>query len=254
MNNEMQNVTVSAMTLPEFKNAELAKAAREILKAGENMASQNVKIATVLGRVKKTRCFVQDGFKSVEQFANEVFGIGKASAYKMAQVGERFYNEPTETAQKAAAILSTSNLAEVLSMDDEQLSAAIDSGKISMNSKQKELREAAKAEKPVSEGEPLKRYKITGFVYNGIRATELNCVESLETLPAFLGINCEYKFINAPTKDASGNVTMTKILVSNDGTVAVFTAEYVKPSKSKKPKYTVEQLRAMLAEAEGAEG
>lgn len=141
--NELMNTN----TARTFKNARLNEITAEINSCGKSMNANTVQIAKLLGEVLDGQLYTDDGFKSVGEYAEQTFGIGKASAYQLANVGKRFYLAETATAALAAEMYSPAKLAELVKLDDEQIQNAIDSGAISAASTQAQLRETAKAAK-----------------------------------------------------------------------------------------------------------
>lgn len=145
--NELANVTITSPSAFNFKNKKLNEVSAKIAKAGADMSSKNREIAKLLGMVKKDKLYTDDGFKSVDEFAEKTFGIKKALAYQLANVGERFYNVDSETAKKVSAMLPPSNLAEIAGMKDEDIQKAIDAGEIKEGTTQQKLRDIAKTAK-----------------------------------------------------------------------------------------------------------
>ena len=141
--NELMNTN----TARTFKNARLNEITAEINSCGKSMNANTVQIAKLLGEVLDGQLYTDDGFKSVGEYAEQTFGIGKASAYQLANVGKRFYLAETATAALAAEMYSPAKLAELVKLDDEQIQTAIDNGTISAASTQQQLRETAKAAK-----------------------------------------------------------------------------------------------------------
>lgn len=148
--NELQNATINPPLTLNFKSAKLSAYARQIATIGSEMRSKNVEIAKILGRIKTEKAYEEDGFKSVQEFAEKTFGIAKASAYQLAAVGERFYNAESNETKAIAERFTPANLAELKGLTDEQINKAIEDGTISSASTQKQLREAAKTINPTA--------------------------------------------------------------------------------------------------------
>lgn len=143
--------TADIQTTFSFKNAELNKFSESIAKIAIDSVSRNIELAKIFGRILETECYKDDGFTSVADFAEKTFGIKRAMAYQLANVGRRFFNSDSETANKVVKLLGgkTGNLAEIASMSDEQIEEAISSEKLTEKSTQDDLREIAKSVKPV---------------------------------------------------------------------------------------------------------
>ena len=162
-NNAIQNVFTGKALITSFKNAELAKATKELeainLKGAklfnstkEQVNALNIEKAKIYGRILDTACYKEDGFKSLQEYAEKVFGDKKASAYSLATVGNRFLNKELPEAIKPVvnAIIDNGvfNASELASMTDEQIADAIKEEKLSVNGTQKQFRELATSVKP----------------------------------------------------------------------------------------------------------
>lgn len=247
----LEVVTVKDMGTFSFKSAKLAAYSRQIASLGSEIASKNIEIAKILGHVLTEKCYEEDGFKSVADYAEQVFGIKKQSAYQMANVGAKFYNSDSETAKKVAAILPPSNLAELVNMTEEDIEKEVTSGNISENSTQKELREVAKAHKEPKKAtvEPLYQGTIKFVVGSTVtvRQFERFTIDTiLQNVARDHGF--EVSYFKPHGKDK-------KVAVTDSGDMFMVTYEkYVAPKKEDKPKqskkFTVEELMAMLAEAQ----
>lgn len=149
MKNEMLTIISMNTTLPTFKSATLQKATNKIINIYTDAAKyadrKNREIARILGELSVSKAYEEDGFKSVSEYANMIFGMKKANAYALASAG-RIYNNPD--IPEAMKELSPSKLAELSGLDTETAVKAIESGEISKDSTQKELREYVSAKKP----------------------------------------------------------------------------------------------------------
>ena len=182
-NNAIQNVFTGKALITSFKNAELAKATKELeainLKGAklfnstkEQVNALNIEKAKVYGRILDTACYKEDGFKSLQEYAEKVFGDKKASAYSLATVGNRFLNKELPEAIKPTikAIVDNGvfNASELASMTNEQIEEAIKAEKLSVNGTQKQFRELATSVKPV---------KVINEKYCSFNATVVNMVD-----------------------------------------------------------------------------
>lgn len=162
-NNAIQNVFTGKALITSFKNAELAKATKELeainLKGAklfnstkEQVNALNIEKAKVYGRILDTACYKEDGFKSLQEYAEKVFGDKKASAYSLASVGVRFLNkelpESIKPTIKAIVENGVFNASELASMTNEQIEDAIKEEKLNANGTQKQFRELATSVKP----------------------------------------------------------------------------------------------------------
>ena len=239
-----------------FKNRALAGYSRRIAELGADISAKNVEIAKILGHVLDEKCYVEDGFKSVAEYAEEVFGIKKQSAYQMANVGARFFNSEDETAKKVSALVPPSNLAELQNVPMEEIKKALDSGIISESSTQKSLREFAKSTK---EPKITVETMYSGSVKSVIGSTVKNEPFAKVVLDSQLeSVASGFGFSKELWKPYGKN---SKVAITESGDIFVVTFEkYVepKPAKVSKPvsggkKFTVDELMAMLEEAKAEE-
>lgn len=157
-NNELILSTASAPTKFTFKNAKLNELSAKIAEqtaninsvynaAKEGAEAVNRALAPVFGELLLTKCFADDGFKSVADYAEQTFGMGKSMAYMLARVGKEYYIEGGELTAKAVEILSTSKLAELTGVDRVAVAKAVDSGELNADSSLADCRNFATAHK-----------------------------------------------------------------------------------------------------------
>lgn len=257
MKNELILATSTAdiQTSFSFKNADLNKYSESIAKIAIDSVSRNIELAKIFGRIIETECYKDDGFSSVADFAEKTFGIKRASAYQLANVGRRFFNSDSETADKVVKLLGgkTGNLAEIVNMNDEQIEEAIASEKLTSKSTQDDLREIAKSVKPVkviNEKKARLSAVISHMTENGkieVISSASVIVDNMEILKA-IGFNENDKLVklcNLETlvhvegKEDKTKTTGAEFLAySLDGVyVARITCEYIeKPKVPKAPK------------------
>lgn len=263
MSNELTNVTTNGITTFNFKNAKLNECATAIATIGSKMKDANKEIAKVLATIEITKCYTDDGFKNVGDFAEATFGIKKAHASQLASVARRFYNDTTPAVlAQFAETASPSNLYELRNMTDAQVEAAINSGSISPESTQKELREfsAQVAPKTDSEGK-VKVIK----TFDAVTYIQTLTADKFETKVPLSMVELDESNIKAISEDGE------EVKVSNVGGLRIYVntvshyfavmnatvhAEAKKQGKTKTAKgkgLTREELLAMLAELDSAE-
>ncbi len=260
MSTALQNATISAPATFSFKDAKLNTYSQEIAKIGADMAQRNVELAKVFGKIKAEKCYEADGFKSVAEFAEKTFGVKRAMAYQLANVGERFYNQKSDTAKTVSAMLTPANLAEISGLTDGQIKHALDHGKISATSTQKELRELAKSTKDGSKigvAKVEKQYDGTiEMLTHPVPNVDFKGWDMEKILTHVKGTN--ETFIEKTFIPLSKTEKGVKIVLMPDGGVARITYDThlkEKPTKTKTTtggKFTIEQLKVMLAEAQAA--
>lgn len=135
-------------TPANFKDERLAKYTQRIISiyndAAKYAESKNREIAKILGEISEKKAYEKDGFKSVAEYANSVFGIATQNAYALASAG-KIYNDKNANPELQA--MSPSKISEIKSLDEKVIDKAIKDGKINRNTTQKELREFAKSAK-----------------------------------------------------------------------------------------------------------
>ena len=156
--NELTLSSTNAPTKFSFKNAKLNEISAKIAEqsaamnsvynaAKEGAETVNKALAPLFGELLKTKCFKDDGFKSVADYAEQTFGMSKSMAYMLARVGEQFYIDNSDCTVKARETLSTSKLAELTNTDRVAIAKAIDSGELSSDSSLIACRDFATAHK-----------------------------------------------------------------------------------------------------------
>lgn len=175
----MNELTIKRNTEIKLNSPELAKATDEIFaiygKAGAEVDALRAKanrkkdeigreVAKILGRVSTAEAYKVDGFKSVEDYAQKVLDMPKATAYALAAYG-RAINDPK--ANKKLLEMSPFNFDAIKSLGLPAINAALENNEISPDMTQKELKEYRDAHKPESgKAKILPRFNVTDF-YSG---------------------------------------------------------------------------------------
>lgn len=68
----------------------------KIKKCGDNIKKNYIKIAHLLSEVDSKECYFEDGFESVIDYAGQVLGIQKTTAYNMLKIGKEYVAENGE--------------------------------------------------------------------------------------------------------------------------------------------------------------
>lgn len=175
----MNELTIKRNDSIKLNSPELAKATDEIFaiygKAGAEVDALRAKanrkkdeigreVAKILGRVSTAEAYKVDGFKSVEDYAQKVLDMPKATAYALAAYG-RAINDPK--ASKKLLEMSPFNFDAIKSLGLPAINAALDSNEISPDMTQKELKEYRDAHKPEStKAKILPRFNVSDL-YTG---------------------------------------------------------------------------------------
>lgn len=152
--NEITISNVNAISEFHFKNESLNRYSRDIsvvmadaaalyADTRERVAAINTALAPLFGKVLETKCYADDGFNSVADYAEQTFGIGKASAYALANVGKKFFNTNSALAKEAREAFTTAKLAELKNVELPEIAKGMESGEISSDTTLADLREWA---------------------------------------------------------------------------------------------------------------
>lgn len=152
--NEIIVSTVTAPSKFTFKNAKLNELSVKIAQqtaainalyndAKDKAERINQELAPIFGEMLVTKCYKDDGFKSVADFAERTFGMGKSMAYMLARVGKEFYGENAEFMKDVRSKLSTAKLAELTGVDRVQLAKDVQSGAVNEQTTLQQCREYA---------------------------------------------------------------------------------------------------------------
>lgn len=251
-----------------FKDDRLAKATDKIIKIYSQAAKfadeKNREIAKILATIAEQKSYTKDGFKSVADYANELFGIQRQNAYALANAGKVYNDAQADATLKA---MTPSKLAAIASVAPEKVKEAIASGAIKSTSTQQELKDFATKSKG-DDVKVLQQYtaKPRRLVYTEEQSVGASYPRTMEEWEAFftkffLEANGEEPEIiklpkgkvNASAKKATVNRTL---FVTHSGFDIVDFYVYnppKAPKAPKAPKFTAEELRAMLAELEAKE-
>ena len=268
MSNAIISITeLTPATSRKFKDPRLTEATKRIAAiytdAAKFVDTKNREIASILAEVMEDKSYEKDGFKSVGDYAKEVFGINRQNAYSLAAAGKVYNDKSAPAALKA---MTPSKLAEVAKVPTETLNKAIEEGKITADTTQKDLRDFASSvtAKP-DKVEILNNYTArpcTCFVSE----RDADTYNTARTIPEWEDYFMEQmqaispsrtpEIIKLPKTTTPGNpdakkATVERRLFTSDNFSLVVEFYTVKPDpKPSKPKFTKEQLLAMLAELE----
>lgn len=161
-------IIVSAVTAPttfSFKNAKLNELSVKISQqtaainalyndAKDKAERINQQLAPIFGELLTTKCYKDDGFKSVSEYAEQTFGMGKSMAYMLARVGKEFYGDAADMMKDVRATLSTAKLAELTGVDRVQLAKDVQDGAITGQTTLQQCREYATTHQKKSPAKP----------------------------------------------------------------------------------------------------
>lgn len=268
MSNSIISITeLNPATSRKFKDPRLAEATKKIAAiytdAAKFVDTKNREIASILAEVMEAKSYEKDGFKSVGDYAKEIFGINRQNAYSLATAG-KVYND--KNAPAALKSMTPSKLAEVAKVPADILKKAIDDGKITADTTQKALREFAAATAKPEKVEVLNNYTARPCVPM-VSERDADTYAVTRTLPEWedyfmahmqsLSPSRTPEVIKLPKTTMPCNpyakkATVERRLFTSDNFSMVVEFYTAKPEhKATKPKFTKEQLLAMLRELEG---
>lgn len=172
--NELILSTSNAPVKFSFKNAKLNEISGKIAmqtssmnalynEAKDRAEAINKALAPLFGELLSSKCYVDDGFKSVADYAEKTFGMGKSMAYMLARVGKEYHNEGGKYTAKAVETLSTSKLNELTGVDRVAVAKAIDSGELSAESSLADCRAFAAAHKKPGKERVVPTFTVTSM-------------------------------------------------------------------------------------------
>lgn len=272
--NEIITINHINATLPTFEDERLSKATQRIIAIYNDAAkyadTKNREIAKILGDVADKKAYEKDGFKSVADYASKIFGIASNNAYALARAG-KIYND--KNAHEELKAMTPSKLAELNAVDQKDIEEALNSGKITRDTTQKALREFAdkakadkESEKPVVLDTFTARPCVTFIdekasdTYHAPRTIE----EWDDYFMDFVSNSAPgspVEIISLKRLETHDNnvkrIAQRRLYLNRSHSVVVefykYTAPKPKAAKPVAPKFTKEQLIAMLAEMEDGE-
>lgn len=267
-------ITLNPITtaVPTFKDERLTKATQRITAiyadAAKYADTKNREIAKILGDVAAKKSYEADGFKSVADYASTIFGIARQNAYALANAG-KVYND--KSAHPELQAMSPSKLAELAAVDTKVVNAALESGEITHDTTQKSLREFAdkvKSEKEVENPVVLDTFTARPCV-TFIDEKDSDTYQAPRTIEEWDDYFMDFVSNSAPgspveiislkkleTHDSNvKRISQRRLYLNRSYSIVVEFYKYTAPKATKpaSPKFTKEQLLAMLAEMEDGE-
>lgn len=263
--NEIILSTSNAPSKFSFKNAKLNELSAKIAEqsaamnalyseAKERAEAINKALAPIFGELLKTKCYKDDGFKSVADFAEQTFGMGKSMAYMLARVGEQFYSDDSKFTKSARDTLSTSKLAEFAGVDRVAIAKAIEDGKLTKDTSLAECREFAAAHKKPSKERVLPAFTVTEMTSKAVIAENVDKEAMYEAVAESLHVSAvvddaaEVFFATAKLDGDKASAAQHFIAYTSGGYVKMYEYRpYVKAESKSKGKRDKFDLKAYLA-------
>ena len=267
----MNELTISTTTAPtkfNFKNAKLNEISAKIAEqsaamnsvynvAKEGAEAVNKALAPLFGELLSTKCYKEDGFKSVADYAEQTFEMSKSMAYMLARVGEQYYNTDNEYTRKARETLSTSKLAEFAGVDRVAVAKAIDSGELSADTSLADCRKFATKHKKPGKERVLPTFTIYNMLDKAVPVDEnvtkeemYECIAEKLALNGYVDSTAAVFFAAAKLDGDKASAAQHFIAYTAGGFVRMYEYRpYVKPENNGKGKGKAEKfdLKAYLA-------
>lgn len=267
----MNELTISTTKTPakfNFKNAKLNEISAKIAEqsvamnsvynaAKEGAETVNKALAPLFGELLSTKCYKEDGFKSVADYAEQTFDMSKSMAYMLARVGEQYYNTDNEYTRKARETLSTSKLAEFAGVDRVAVAKAIDSGELSSETSLADCRTFAANHKKPGKERVLPTFTVWNMLDKSVPVDENVTKEDMfESIAESLAANgyaespAAVFFATAKLDGDKASAAQHFIAYTSGGFVRMYEyCPYVKPENKSKGKGKKEafDLKAYLA-------
>lgn len=270
--NELTLSSTNAPTKFSFKNAKLNEISAKIAEQSAAMNSVynaakdgaeaiNKVLAPLFGELLKTKCFKEDGFKSVADYAEQTFAMSKSMAYMLARVGEQFYSDNSDCTVKARETLSTSKLAELTNTDRVAIAKAIDDGELSSDSSLITCRDFATAHKKPGKEKVVPTFTVSEMHSKSVIAENVIKEDMFEAVAeAFATVNdlespAAVMFAPAKMNGDKASAAQHFVAYDNAGNVEMFEFRpYVAKKATTKGKgKDVSRLKDMLAAMSPAE-
>lgn len=270
MNSEIITIANFVTSKIAFKNQALQDCTERISKIYTNAyqyaEEKNREIALILAEIQKDRLYLEDGFKSVADYAEQTFNLKKTNAHMLANAGRVYLSDNVNPALKE---FSPSKVAELTSLHSDAVNKALETGRISKYSTQKELREFAIETKANCETrdtidsvkKPIE-FKYTCHLHTCNELVGNLSLPNIATLKEYEEQIVQFirehyyeivEVINLPrakkSVDSKKATVIRKLFLSENCSLVCSFEKYVeKHKKVNKSKYTKEELLAMIAE------
>ncbi len=76
-----------------FANKHLNSQTKKIAAIGQRTKESQYQLAAILADIAATECYTEDGFESVQDYAEKIFGFRKSATYAYMKLGENYVND-----------------------------------------------------------------------------------------------------------------------------------------------------------------
>ena len=101
-------IITNAIATTTYMNRDLNKATTTVNKLGNSIQRNLFEVAAIVAEVDCTKCYEEDGFKSVHEWTAQAFGIKKTASYSLLKIGKEYVEVLVN--EKGKAISYGSNL------------------------------------------------------------------------------------------------------------------------------------------------
>lgn len=147
-------------TTKTFKSKELATATNAIVFLGENMRKAWFSVAHIVSEVDANKWYEADGYETVHDWTNDMFGIKKSASYSLLTIGREYTKEITNKNGKVIGFrsnlteegnpdFSKTQIEKMLPLGHEGVVKAVTDGDITPDMTVAEIREKVKELKAV---------------------------------------------------------------------------------------------------------
>lgn len=254
-NINFKDETLQRVSLAIAEN--MTEVARIYNDAKERTEAVNRALAPLFAEVVNGKLYEKGGYKSLDAYSEEVFGIKKSMAYMLARVGNAFFLTDNEYTRKARDTFSVSTLGELCNSDRVAIAEAIDAGELTAETEQKTVREWGASHR--KDGKSAKEKVVQTFDLYFIHPTapggkrkiaeDLTKSECEQAAISHAGMNGDAAYFTTVKMDGDkASAAQHFVAVSSSGIAFLFEYRpHVTPAKPKKAKKESFDLQAYLA-------
>lgn len=91
----MTEMILRGTEIPTYTNKTLQAATKKIVKLGDTVRKAAFETAAIMASVDESKCYEEDGFKSVHEWAMASFGFKKSASYSLLKIGKEYTRKNT---------------------------------------------------------------------------------------------------------------------------------------------------------------
>lgn len=161
----MNELTIYTNNVPSFKNCYLNDATKSMFRIADSMRKCAFQTAYIMARVHETKCYEDDGFSSVHDWAMQTFGFGKSASYSLLRIGQDYtapvlndkgkvvgYAASFDAETENADLFTVSQVEKMLPISKAVATEMIDAGDITPAMSCKEIEKAVKQKRKELDG------------------------------------------------------------------------------------------------------